>query len=247
MQKELKSSKDFWNSMSKFGIEASVIDPHDKRGYKNRYIQEHRNTHISKAITSLAQGCCILDFGCGTGNITRYLNGLGMKAIGIDIAFDLLALSEQGSTALLNYDGRVIPFRSGSFDAAVDYVVLNHILNDDHLLEVLQEIKRVLKPGAAYICIEQTRERTKITDRGQKKQRSLKEFESLFSAAGLQVERAQLVRSSYFPLIYPIRYGLISEKAFPFIINLDIWCAARLAKMPFGYFDTLFILRKPNT
>ncbi len=230
--------------MSRFGADAAVIDPADTRGYKNAYIRAHRNAQIADAIASLDKGSRILDFGCGTGHITEYLNDLEMWAVGIDIAFDLLAL-HAGNAALLHYDGSSIPFSNDSFDAVASYVVLNHILDEQHLLGVLRELRRVLKPGAPYVCIEQTRKVAKITDDGHKKQRCIQDFISVFSEAGLQVEQVQWVRAGHFPLIYPVRYGFVPRAMFSRLIKIDRWYSSLLSRLPVDYFETLFVLRKP--
>ena len=230
--------------MSRFGAQASVIDPQDTRGRKNKYIQMHRDAQIASAFEPLASGSRVLDLGCGTGNITRYLNDLGLNAVGIDIAFKLMSLC-QGTASLINYDGRRIPFRDNCFDAAVNYVVLNHILDDAQLAAVMLEVKRVLKPGAIHVCIEQTRSKTRVTDGGQKKQRRIEDFEALFVATGLSVESVRVVRAGHFPLIYLIRYGLIPVKLFPLMISMDKGYSAVLSKLPVDYFDTFFVLRKP--
>ena len=247
MREESKLSQTYWDSMSRFGVDGAVIDPSDIRGYKNAYIKAYRDAKIAGAIASLDKNSCILDFGCGTGNITKHLNSLEMRAVGIDIAFDLLAL-HTGNAALLQYDGGRIPFRNDSFDAIASYTVLNHILNEQHLLEVLCELGRVLKPGAPYVCIEQTRRIAtikKIMDGEHKKQRCIQDFISLFSEAGLRVEQVQPFRAGHFPLIYPVRYGFVPQSMFPLLFKIDKWYSSLLCRLPIDYFDTLFMLRKP--
>lgn len=244
MHEELKLSQMYWDGMSRFGVDAAVIDPKDGRGHKNAYIRTHRDTQIAAIFAAIDKDSRILDFGCGTGNLTEYLNDLGIQAVGVDIAFDLLAL-HKGNSALLQYDGNSMPFRNDSFDGATSYVVLNHILSERHLLEALCELRRVLKPGAPYVCIEQTRKLTKITDGGHKKQRCIQDFMSVFSKAGLRAEQVQPIRSGHFPLIYLVRYGFIPQAVFPFLIRVDKWYSSLMSRLPLDYFDTLFVLRKP--
>lgn len=244
MWQKLESTRIYWNSMSRFGADAAVIDPSDIRGYKNAYIKAYRDMQIASVITSLDKNSCILDFGCGTGNITEYLNSLEMWAVGIDIAFDLLAL-HTGDSVLLQYDGSCIPFRNDSFEAVASYVVLNHILSEQHLLEVLCELRRVLKPGAPYVCIEQTRKLTKTTRGRYQKRPRIQDFISLFSEAGLRVERVQPFRAGHFPLIYPVRYGFVPQSMFPLLFKIDKWYSSLLCRLPIDYFETLFVLRKP--
>lgn len=88
----------------------------------------------------------VLDFGCGSKpyeflfkNATEYV-GLDTKA-----GHDHEAL---GSKVDVFYDGKVIPFEAGRFDAVVSFEVMEHVFNID---EALEEIKRVLKPGGTVL------------------------------------------------------------------------------------------------
>lgn len=245
MIEELESNRVYWNAMSNFGVDSSVIDPNDSKGFKNNYIVSHRNNQLAKALSHVQSESMVLDFGCGTGNISQFINNMGMNAVGVDIAYDLLAL-HNGTANLLCYDGETIPFKDHSYDVAVSYVVLNHLLIDDYLLTVLKEIYRVLKPGGIYVAIEQTCHYSRMTDGDMKKQRSIKDFKSIFSNANFLVESDRTVRTGHFPLIYFIRFGLIPSSLFPFIMRLDNFYSSCMSLLPFDYFDTAFVLKKPH-
>ncbi|MDD2690088.1 MAG: class I SAM-dependent methyltransferase [Candidatus Omnitrophica bacterium] len=100
----------------------------------------------------------ILDFGCGTGELTVLINHLGYDATGVDIHEAHLKLAkilanENGindSIFILNKDKK-LPFADKSFDIITMFVVLEH-LGDDDLKYILPELKRVCK-GALYVLV----------------------------------------------------------------------------------------------
>jgi len=88
----------------------------------------------------------ILDAGCGSGGMTRYLGSLG-RVSGIDLAPEALTLAKQrGLPRLARASVGAIPFRDGSFDVVTSFDVLYHLnVNDDRA--AISEIHRVLRPG----------------------------------------------------------------------------------------------------
>jgi SAM-dependent methyltransferase len=88
----------------------------------------------------------ILDAGCGSGGMTRYLGSFG-RVTGIDLAPEALTLAKQrGLPRLARASVGVIPFLDGSFDVVTSFDVLYHLnVGDDRAS--LAEIHRVLRPG----------------------------------------------------------------------------------------------------
>ena len=98
----------------------------------------------------------VLEIGCGTGPVARYIAGLPQVAviIGIDPSPILLKharrLSEGLSTlSFQDADGRELPFPDDDFDVVVGYTVLCHVPNPQ---DVLAEARRVLRPDG-YLAI----------------------------------------------------------------------------------------------
>lgn len=91
-----------------------------------------------------------LDFGCGTGNLTRHLvDHGGVTVVAADVAERFLDLirqqysGDEAQTHVLNGQD-LREFDDGHFDFAATYSVLHHV--PDYLLAV-REMARVLKPG----------------------------------------------------------------------------------------------------
>lgn len=95
----------------------------------------------------------VLDFGCGSGELTVLMNTLGYEVVGIDLHEEHLALarllaSENGvpeSRFVLHEQGP-LPFEDGAFDLVTLFVVLEH-LSDPALDLVLPELMRVCSGG----------------------------------------------------------------------------------------------------
>ena len=188
----------------------------------------------------------ILDFGCGTGNIGHLLVAHQQRVIGIDVSDNLLQYTVRHSgeeeCLFLRYDGETFPLQTESFDFAVCYVVLSHITSDMNLLQVLQQIHRVLKPHGRFIVIEQTRRRR--VDNAIKVQRTRSEYCNLFKQSGFHVTQMEDIRSGHFPLIYLLRLGWIPQRFFPWVARLDKHSCQLMASPVFDYRDTAFVLKR---
>ena len=92
----------------------------------------------------------ILDAGCGSGGMTRFLARRGTVA-GVDLAPEALTFARRrGLARLARASVGRLPFRSGSFDVVTSFDVLYH-LNVDDDLAALGELHRVLRPGGVLL------------------------------------------------------------------------------------------------
>jgi SAM-dependent methyltransferase len=244
----LKTQRDYWNELAQYGQHASVIDPNDTLGHKNAYIMGLRDRALLEVIRPQEQSHLILDFGCGSGNISRLLATYKQRVVGIDIAQNLLRYATQDTDGcvFLRYDGQHLPLQAEIFEIAVCYVVLSHITSDTHLLRVLRQIHDVLRPHGHFIAIEQTRRRRTVCDNGYKVQRTRREYCALFAESGLHVAHTEDIRSGHFPVKYLLRRGWFPPRLFPWLAALEKrYC--RLVPSPvLDYRDTVFVLRRPD-
>ncbi|WP_145930703.1 class I SAM-dependent methyltransferase [Acidihalobacter prosperus] len=100
---------------------------------------------------ALGKDLKILDFGCGTGELTVILNLLGYDAYGVDLHREHLGfariLARENNVDEIKFiegDGDGLPFEDKSFDVVTMFVVLEHL--SDRVLGVLMpELKRVCR------------------------------------------------------------------------------------------------------
>lgn len=101
----------------------------------------------------LKKGERVLDVGCGNGYYLSLLNrlGLNLDLVGIDIdkpaLVDAAKFIGDKSVKLILVDGSKIPFPSNSFDKVVMSEVIEHVDNEE---AVLEEVLRVLKKNGKF-------------------------------------------------------------------------------------------------
>jgi len=110
-----------------------------------------------KSLGNLAQKE-ILDFGCGTGEISNELALLGAHVTGIDISPEMIELARrrvaingvQDRTRFIAGDVTKTPFPENKFDSIVCFAVLHHV----DLHTVMPLLVASLKPGGKMVMVE---------------------------------------------------------------------------------------------
>jgi SAM-dependent methyltransferase len=92
---------------------------------------------------------CVLDAGCGTGAVMRYLAPYG-RVVGFDYSTEALRFSRQrGHTRLTQASVMQLPFADRAFDLIVSFDVISEAGVDDGA--ALREFARALKPGGRLL------------------------------------------------------------------------------------------------
>lgn len=245
----MPTEADYWNSLARYGVDAAVIDPLDRLGFKNAYITGLRTAVLRAQLATLPDDALVLDLGCGTGALLRDLNTAGHRTVGLDIAEQLLRDSRTrfgGPPPAAAYDGSRFPLPSGRFAAACTYVVLNHITDETQLCRVLQEVWRVLMPGGRLLAIEQIRQHSRQEPHRHSFRRSPQDWQQLFTRCGFTVAPPTVLRYGHNPLIYAIRYGLLPSSLLLALSRYERRVAAWWGTPRFDYADTLFVAIKPS-
>jgi SAM-dependent methyltransferase len=90
----------------------------------------------------------ILDAGCGTGRTIADEN-LASERVGIDLSSEALQFAaRRGGAHLLQASLSELPFREGTFDAALMLDVIEHCPDDN---QVVEQIARTVKTGGVVI------------------------------------------------------------------------------------------------
>lgn len=85
----------------------------------------------------------VLDLACGTGDMCRDLTDAGLRPIGVDLSFGMLAASRTDAP-LVHGDGLVLPFPDDSIDGATCGFALRNFVA---LEPLFAELARILRPG----------------------------------------------------------------------------------------------------
>ncbi len=112
------------------------------------------------AVRTDSEPLTALDYGCGSGNLTRHLIELGLRTVSADVSEHFLKLiekkfSQSGSSSTLRINGKDLSCVPDSqFDLVATYSVLHHVPD---YLRIVEEMCRVVKPGGVvYIDHEVT-------------------------------------------------------------------------------------------
>ena len=95
----------------------------------------------------------VLEIGCGSGSMTKFLHDLGAEIVGIDVSSKNLEVARNRfgksmENTFLKTNGARLNFKNNNFDIVLSFDVLEHI---DDVATHLREVYRVLGDGGLYL------------------------------------------------------------------------------------------------
>ena len=138
----------------------SLMFQHDELEFSRRYIWDEYSKPLLMKFINAKPNQRILDVGTGTGYLIRELakelNNIG-EFYGLEIDNNLVnkaiqyTASEKLNINFVNGDIYNIPYGDNEFDIVTAEFVLCNI---ERPLNAINEIRRVLKPGGTFVCID---------------------------------------------------------------------------------------------
>lgn len=98
----------------------------------------------------LAPGSTVLDLAAGTGDFCRELTGAGMRPVGVDLSFGMLAAART-TAPLAQADALRLPVRTGAADGVTCGFALRNFVELDPFFD---ELGRVVRPGGRIALLE---------------------------------------------------------------------------------------------
>jgi SAM-dependent methyltransferase len=103
--------------------------------------------HLAPWLADLA-GLRVIDVGCGTGRWMKFATARGAQAIGTDITREMLRKAAHTNRALVEADGRRLPFRDACADMVLCTLTIGHMRP---VGDALRELGRIARPGGHVI------------------------------------------------------------------------------------------------
>jgi len=125
--------------------DAQRAQAYAKLEFPGTYYLAYRDLPV--IISENVKGKKAIDFGCGTGRSTRFLNRLGFETIGVDIAEDMLKQAREkdpeGNYRLVE-DGSLSHFRDGVYDLVLSVFTFDNIPTREKKVLIFRELGRLL-------------------------------------------------------------------------------------------------------
>ena len=100
-------------------------------------------------------GKSVLDYGCGTGIFSRFLQSKGAKVTGVDVSENMIRVAERNSAGSIRYhtinSGKMDFLDEYYFDFVVSNFVLCTLNSSSEMALILGQIYRVLKKNGAFV------------------------------------------------------------------------------------------------
>jgi ubiquinone/menaquinone biosynthesis C-methylase UbiE len=132
----------------------------------------------------------VLDIGSGTGFVIEIWQQLGLDISGIDISSTAVQRLSEKFPACKFYEidagSQPLPFADNSFKAISASSVLYHVVEDEAIDYLLQNVHRVLEPGAYFIFSDNFIHDNNMIITHQKC-RSLEEYEKILRRNGFEI------------------------------------------------------------
>jgi SAM-dependent methyltransferase len=229
-----------WGKRAEKGFLASGIDPADRRGHKNYYIDLLQKMALEEVL-ELKGDEIALDFGCGSGRFSYWIAPKVKKVLGLEITPEMIDLAERNRTAghveFILYDGVHFPVLPYEVDFILSVWVLQY-MERETLKRTVSELARYLKSGGRFYLIEQASDNLRVG------RLSLKEYLNAFQELKLECLLHCPIRNGRWWLLYLIRYGVIPKGWYHRIASYELKKRREEGDFIRSYKDFLFLLRK---
>jgi ubiquinone/menaquinone biosynthesis C-methylase UbiE len=229
-----------WSQRAKKGFLPSGIDPYDRKGHKNQYIDFLQKKALEEALRIKGDEV-VLDFGCGSGRFSYWIAPKVRKVVGLEVTPEMIDLAEKNRSVenveFMVYDGIHFPVITYLFDIIVSVWVLQY-MDMERLKSTVSELARYLKPGGRVCLIEQA------SDNPKAERPRVEEYLQAFKQSNLECLQHYPIRNGRWWMLYLIRYGMIPKTWLPRIARYELKKRRREKGFIHFYKDILFLLRK---
>jgi SAM-dependent methyltransferase len=134
--------------------DARRAEAYAKLEFPGTYYLAYRD--LPEIIGKYVRGRRAIDFGCGTGRSTRFLQKLGFEVIGVDIAEDMIQKAREidpdGDYRLLE-DGSLGDLEDGTFDLIQSIFTFDNIPSTDQKVKIFGELGPLLREHGRIVSL----------------------------------------------------------------------------------------------
>ncbi len=228
-----------WAQRAKQGFLSSGIDPGDRKGHKNYYIDLLQKAALEEVL-KLKGDEVVLDFGCGSGRFSYWIAPKVRKVVGLEITREMIDLAEKNRTVenveFMVYDGIHFPSFPHPFDLILSVGVLQ-ILKGEWLKNALSNLSQYLRKDGRLCVIEQASDNPKV------ERPNVKKYLQAFQESNLECLRHYPIRNGRWWMLYLIRYGMIPKGRLYQIARYELEKRRKETESIRFYKDFLFMLR----
>lgn len=226
--------------MAQKGFLGSGIDPADRKGHKNYYIDFLQKMTLEE-VMELRGNEIVLDFGCGSGRFSYWIAPRVKKVVGLEVTSEMIDLAEKNRTIenveFKLYDKVHFPVFPYLFDIVLSIWVLQY-MESDKLNKTVSELAQYLKEDGKLYLIEQASDNPKV------RRPRVDEYLQSFKESKLECLRYYPIRNGRWFVLYLIRYGFIPKNWLPRIARHELSKRRGESGRIHVYKDFLFLLKK---
>lgn len=139
--------------------DAKRAEAYSKLEFPGTYYLAYRD--LPEIILEHVKGKKALDFGCGTGRSTRFLQNLGFNTVGVDISEDMLKkareLDPEGDYRLVG-DGDFNQFKRNAYDLILSVFTFDNIPTLEKKVKIFTELRNLMKSEGRLVSLDSTPE-----------------------------------------------------------------------------------------
>ncbi len=139
--------------------DATRAAAYDRLGFPGTYHLAFRD--LPALLRAHVAGWRALDFGCGAGRSTRWLQGLGFVTVGVDIADEMVALAcghDPAGDYRVIADGDFAALPRAGFDLVLSAFTFDNVPTPERKTQLFNGLRGLLAPGGRLVNVVSTPE-----------------------------------------------------------------------------------------
>jgi ubiquinone/menaquinone biosynthesis C-methylase UbiE len=187
-----------------------MLDPKDKRGRKNAYIDLLHKEAIGTLCPFTGRET-VLEYGCGAGRIAGWLGERTREVVAADVDPKLLDTARRfcgrENVTYVQVERSETPFVDGSFDI-ITCIGLFRFMDLEEVGVLLGRFRQLLRPGGRLLCLDN------FYRTNRPNYHTVEELRDVFEHLEMGSVEAVAIRKAHWLPLYLVRFGMIPRAYF---------------------------------